>query len=229
MRMLTLGALAAAACLASTDAQAQTCLTTTFASNNGGGANWGNFMDITVTAPGGVMITDIEVNDNNAGTGGGQVDIEIYMTPTTYVGNETNMAVWTSISTGTGTAMPEDTPTPVDMTDFMLAPGTYGIFVHHVTGGGPAYTNGTGAPPAGNQQVSDAAMTIDLGSAISGLFTGSIFNPRVWNGTFCYGGGGGLSSYCTPKVNSLGCTPAVAGVGTPSVSATSGFKVSTLR
>ena len=107
------------------------------------------------------------------------------------------------------------------MADFMLAPGTYGVFVHHKVGGGPAYTNGNGS----NQQYVDAAMTIDLGKSISGLFTGSIFNPRVWNGTFCYGGGGGLSTYCTAKVNSLGCTPAIAGVGSPSVSATSGFKV----
>ena len=33
-------------------------------------------------------------------------------------------------------------------------------------------------------------------------------------------------SYCTAKVNSLGCTPSIAGSGTPSASATSGFTVS---
>ena len=34
------------------------------------------------------------------------------------------------------------------------------------------------------------------------------------------------STYCTPKVNSLGCTPSISAVGTPRFSATSGFTVS---
>ena len=221
MRFKTIGALLGMACFATAEAQAQSCLTTIFQRGNGGGQDWGNFMDITVTAAGGVTITDIEVNDNNNGAGGGPVEIEIYTTPGTYVGNETNAGVWTSVSTGTGIAMPENTPTPIDMSDFMLAPGSYGVFVHHKVGGGPAYTNGNGS----NQQYMDSAMTIDLGSSIAGLFTGTQFNPRVWNGTFCYGGGGGLSTYCTAKINSLGCTPMISGTGSPSVSATSGFTV----
>ena len=35
----------------------------------------------------------------------------------------------------------------------------------------------------------------------------------------------GFSSYCTAKVNSLGCTPAIGSTGTNSVTATSGFTV----
>jgi hypothetical protein len=36
----------------------------------------------------------------------------------------------------------------------------------------------------------------------------------------------GPRTYCTAKVNSLGCTPVIASTGTPSASATSGFLVS---
>jgi hypothetical protein len=39
-------------------------------------------------------------------------------------------------------------------------------------------------------------------------------------------GCGALATYCTAKVNSLGCLPAIAGTGTPSASAGSGFVVS---
>ena len=37
--------------------------------------------------------------------------------------------------------------------------------------------------------------------------------------------GGGATTYCTAKVNSLGCTPAISGTGVPSATATSGFSV----
>lgn len=40
------------------------------------------------------------------------------------------------------------------------------------------------------------------------------------------GGGGGITIYCTSKVNSVGCTPAIAFTGTPSATAGSGFTIS---
>jgi hypothetical protein len=36
---------------------------------------------------------------------------------------------------------------------------------------------------------------------------------------------GNVSVYCTPKTNSLGCVPGIAGAGFPSASATAGFDV----
>jgi hypothetical protein len=51
---------------------------------------------------------------------------------------------------------------------------------------GNAYTNGTGTGPGGNQQYQNADLRLDLGVATAGLFSGMLFNPRVWNGTIYY-------------------------------------------
>ena len=221
MRLPFAAALGVVACLTTAASSAQSCLQTLFAANGGGTAGWGNFMDLTVLDPGGLRITSIEVNDRNIGMGGGPVEIEIWTTPVTYVNKELQPLAWTHVSDGSGSAQPQDTPTPLDVTDFVLQPGSHGVFVWVETGGGPAYTNGNGM----NQHYADGSLQIDLGRSMAGKFTGAVFQPRVWNGTFCYTGGGGLAPYCTAKTNSLGCVPVISGSGTASASATSGFTV----
>jgi hypothetical protein len=221
MRSFSTGALLAIGCLAPAGAEAQACLRTLYVSNNGLGPGAGNYLDLTVLAPGGVTIREIEVNDNNNGTGGAQVDVEIYVTPGTYVGRELTQAAWSSVSKGSGVALPENTPTRIDVTDFTLPAGTWGVLVHHVTGGGPAYTNGTSV----NQYFTDGTLVLDLGASQATPWSSATFEPRVWNGTFCYSTGGGFATYCTAKPNSLGCTPVISGTGSPSVTATSGFTV----
>ena len=43
-------------------AGAQSCLTTTFASNNAGAVNWCNYFDVDVKNPKGLKITSMDIN-----------------------------------------------------------------------------------------------------------------------------------------------------------------------
>lgn len=67
---------------------------------------------------------------------------------------------------------------------------------------------------------------------VAGAYVAGIPNPQPGTEIFASGawapslGGVGAQSYCTAKVNSLGCTPAVASSGIPSMSSASSFDVS---
>ncbi len=166
-------------------------LSTLFASNNGGSAGWTVMYDLTV-GPNDIEVTDIDVNID----GTSAFNLDMYTLVGTYVGNETNAAAWGApAASGTGTGLGIDMPsnavlgTPVTLT----ANTTYGIAI--VTDSGQNYTNGDGS----NQNFSNADLSVSLGSAVAGLFSGSVFNPRVWNGTINYivgGGGGDLDFTC---------------------------------
>ena len=158
-------------------------ITTLFTSNNGGSTTWVNMFDIKILNPKGVNITDLDVNISSAVNT--QFTIDVYITPNTYVGNDGNPAVWTKVSTGSGLGKGRDVPTPVDVADFVLQPGSYGIGIHY-TGASMAYTNGTGTGPGGNQVYQNADINLQLGLVRAGFFTGSVFTPRVWNGTIYY-------------------------------------------
>ena len=123
----------------------------------------------------------------------------------TSVGNETNMALWTQVATGSGTGAGLDMPTHVTFqTRSSLTAGTlYGIAVVADPTITLNYTNGTGS----NQNYSNADLSLVLGSATNVPFTAPVFSPRVWNGTIYYSGGpcGGSP---TPTPTATGsCTP----------------------
>jgi len=158
-------------------------ITTLFTSNNGRSTPGSTSMfDITVLNPAGVKILSFDVNAIGAPT---TVTLDVYTTPLTYVGKEMTPTAWTKVASGAGVAAPRNSPSPVDISDFILPPGVQGIAIHYSTSGN-AYTNGTGTGPGGNQQYKNADLQLDLGVTTSGLFTGSLFNPRVWNGTIYY-------------------------------------------
>ena len=154
-------------------------ITTTFASNNGGSTNWVNMYDATILHPMGLRITSLDVNISSAAST--PFTIDVYTTPTTYVGKDGTPSAWTKVSTGAGTGKGRDVPSPVDVADFVLKPGSYGIGIHY-TGVSMAYTNGTGS----NQKYSNADIALQLGLVRAGFFTGTVFTPRVWNGTIYY-------------------------------------------
>jgi len=185
-------------------------LSTIFVSNNGGSPGGMNYFDADVTNA--LTVTSLDVNTSAAA--GNNVSIEVYTIPGTSVGNETNMALWTSVGIGNGVSNGTDVPTPVDVSDFSLAPGQYGIGIR-IYNGALRYTNGTGT----NQFFSNADLSLTLGTASNVPFTAGIFSPRVWNGTVYYDLGGCCptpSTYCITQVNSQGCIPAISSVGTPS-------------
>ena len=107
-------------------AQTTTCLSTTFVSNNGGSAGGAVYFDVNVLHPNGICITELEANCWQ-GTVGNTVIADVYTIAGTGEGSETNMAAWTLTSSGSGVIQPEDTPTPIDVADFTLPPGTHGI------------------------------------------------------------------------------------------------------
>jgi len=154
-------------------------ITTLFTSNNGGSTNWVNMFDVTIIDPGGLRITAFDVNISSGVNT--TFTIAVYVTPTTYVGKDGNPSAWTKVSEGNGVGKGRDTPTPVDTSDFILAPGTYGLGIHYL-GASMAYTNGSGS----NQNYQNADIALQLGLVRAGFFTGTVFTPRVWNGTIYY-------------------------------------------
>ncbi|MHC4854044.1 MAG: PKD domain-containing protein, partial [Planctomycetota bacterium] len=157
----------------------ETCLSTLFADNNGGSVNWGNFFDVNVKNANGIKVTSMEINSQAAANSPAAIDV--YITPNTYVGNDGNAQVWTKVSSGSGTSQGRSKPTPINVTDFLLPAGKWGMCVQY-TIGGMAYTNGT----ATNNTYSNADLTLNLGLSRAGLFSGTTNNPRIWNGTICY-------------------------------------------
>ncbi len=177
--MRSILAFSCATLLLSTVASAQTfCLSTLFARNNGGGFGGAVYFDVNVLNPNGIKVTSLETNTFETVA----FTVEVYTTPATSVGNQTNAALWTLVATGSATGMGGDVPTPIDVTDFGLAPGTHGIAIVMGPTAGHDYTNGDGS----NQFHADSNLEISLGSASNAAFTGNIFDPRVWNGTICY-------------------------------------------
>jgi hypothetical protein len=198
-------------------------LTTFFIGTNQGSIGGMNYFDADVLNASGLTVTDLDVNVSTTTPLGTNFSVEVYTTPGTSVGNQTNMSVWTLVAKGNAVSNASDTPTPVDVSDFFLAQGQYGIGIRFFNAG-LRYTNGTGT----NQFFSNADLSLTLGTASNVPFTASIFSPRVWNGTVYYDLGGCCptpSTYCTAQVNSQGCTPAISSVGTPNALAGSGFVI----
>jgi hypothetical protein len=169
---------------------AQSSVTTMFLAGNSLNAPGTNMFDITVLNPSGIVITSFDVNCENTRNGGigTPFDIQVFITARggTYLGNESNPAAWTQVSGGQGMSMVQNTPTPVNVTDFFLPAGTFGMAIYYMTSPGLgtafAYTNGTGT----NQAFGNADLQLSLGCSNSLLFGPTTYTPRVWNGTIYY-------------------------------------------
>ena len=175
-------------------------ITTLFATNNGGSAGGAVYFDVTVAANP-ISVTALDINTASTVSFS---NLQVWVLPgMTSVGNETNMALWTQVATGSGTGAGADLPTHVTLSNpIPLNAGTiYGIALVADPAITHNYTNGTG----GNQNFSNADLSIALGAASNVPFTAPVFTPRVWNGTIYYGGVCGTPT-ATPT-----CTPG----GTP--------------
>lgn len=163
-------------------------LSTLFASNNGGAQGGAVYFDVSV-ASNNLTVNSIEVNTPDGP--GGAFNINVYTTPGTSVGNETNAGAWTLVSSGTGTVTSVDSPSlAVLSTPFTLNASTsYGLAIVMDGSHGHSYTNGTG----GNQSYSNADLSMSLGKASNSPFSAPLFNPRVFNGTLIYQSAASLS------------------------------------
>ena len=122
----------------------------------------------------------------------------------TSVGNETNMALWTQVATGSGTGAGHRFADSRDLIEpVSLNAGTlYGIALVADPAITHFYTNGNGS----NQNFSNADLSLVLGSATNVPFTAPVFSPRVWNGTVYYSSGSCGSPTPTPTASPT-CTP----------------------
>lgn len=150
-------------------------LTTTFSSNNGFAGNMFN-----ITAGG----DDINVTgwDWNF-TGGGTQTVEVYYRAGGYQGFETNAGAWTLLGTASVTSAGLNNPTNIPIGGLLIPAGqTFGIYFNLAS-----YPSGTVRYTNGNINVSNADISIAAGIGRGNpAFTGSIFNPRSWNGSVYY-------------------------------------------
>ena len=163
-------------------------ISTLFDGGNGGSPGGAIYFDVTVGASD-ITLTDLEIHTGEAGA----FTMDVYAFAGTYVGNETNAGAWgTPVAVASGTSAGAGNPSPATLdVPVVLAGGTTYAMAFVLDGThGHDYTNGDGT----NEQYSNADLTIDLGSATNAPFTGTVFNPRVFNGTLNYMVGGASSS-----------------------------------
>jgi len=154
-------------------------LSTTFAGGNGGSDGGAVYFDVTAAADLTVDSLQMHIQDP------GNFTVEVYaIEGGTYVGNETNAGAWTLVSTGSGESNTTGTPSDVTLdTALSLTSGTtYAMALVLDATHSHRYTNGDGT----NQNYSDANVSISLGAASNVPFTGTVFSPRVFNGTINY-------------------------------------------
>jgi hypothetical protein len=187
-------------------------LTTLVAPNNGLSGNAQVLFDMQVLNASGVTIDSIEIVPSSGA--GVSFTVDFYTCATTYVGNDTNSAVWTFRGTGQGISNGSTVLASVDLSDFTLPQGSYGIALNATTGGF-RYTNGTGS----NEFYSNADMALTLGMAHSTWWGGSTFTPRVWNGAIHYNCSSTTpTNYCTAGTSTNGCAATLSATAQPSAS-----------
>lgn len=168
-------------CLIRSPVPAQQCLTTLFAANAGGSFGGAVYFDLAVANP--VEVLSLATNSGKRVPYG----MAVWLTAegVSAFGNETDPSAWTRVAVDDGTTVGAglDQPTVITLQQpFQLQPGRYGMALVLI---GPAdhdFTIGDGT----NEQYSDANLALKPGSATNVPFTGTIFRPRVWNGSICY-------------------------------------------
>ena len=185
-------------------------ITTLFASNNNGNPGGALYFDLTVAANP-ISVTALDINTAFTGSFS---NFQVWVLPgMTFQGNETNMALWTQVATGSGTGAGLDQPTHVTLSNpVTLNAGTlYGIALVADPAFEHRYTNGTGS----NQNYSNADLSLFLGSATNVPFTAPVFFPRVWNGTIYYGGPCGSPTPTPTATGTPSATPTCPPGGSP--------------
>ena len=188
---------ALATCLFAASVCPAASISTIFATNNSGGVGNPVMFNISVLNPSGIFINAMDVNQASGGVAGNPLSLDVYITPTTYVGNESTPGAWTLVSSGTGVTAASNTPANVVLTSFFLAAGNYGMAVNS-TNMTQGYTNGANVYSNADLQISTGA------SAGGGFFVGSPNSPRTWNGTIYYDNAGEVPEPATVALSAAG-------------------------
>jgi hypothetical protein len=163
----------------------------------GNGCNGGVMFNITPT----VNIT-VDSFQNLAGSSGA-ITVTVYYKTGTYVGSELTAGNWTTAGTANITTTTSSMSTiNVGAGINMTAGTTYGIFIANMYS---TYTNGTGS----NQTYTNADLTLFAGAGLCGVFTSTVNDPRVFNGTVYYHKGSGCESNRLAVTATVKPTPTV--------------------
>ena len=177
-------------------------LPTTLAGGNG---NFGNMFDINALNP--VVIQSFDIHGDTGAT----FDVEVYAKSGTWVGSENNPGAWTLIGTAPGVVSNGDgVVTPLNLTlNYVIPAGeTHAFYVTPTdfSTGGFNYTNGTAT---GNVFAADTNIEFLEGAGKGYPFSGTTFQPRVFNGSIHYEAGGASGSMITFTCDDLGETQVV--------------------
>ena len=186
-------------------------LATIFAGGLGGALGGQIFFDMTVINAAGINLGEVAVSTGEAGS----FTLTVYKHATTWNGSQGSSASWTLLTSGSGVAAGLNLPSIADVTDVVIAPGTYGIALILDGAHGFDYTLGNGT----NQNYSNADLSIATGAAQNTPWVAPPNNPRVFNGKLLYNCVGPAPvSFCTAGTSTNGCVPAISASAQPSVS-----------
>jgi hypothetical protein len=176
-------ALSILTCIAAAASARADSITTLFASDNTNSVGGIVYFDITLSAP--ITVSDIAINTSTGAGASFSIDVFITALGGSYVGNTFNSAAWTPISSGSGIAAAQDQPSNVDVTDFTLQAGTYGMGIRYNNVNIKYTGRNNTAPPT---VFSNANVTINCGTSQSVPWVTTPLPPtaRVWNGTITY-------------------------------------------
>lgn len=159
---------------------------TTEPPNNGSGGVWMDLTDLTSSGEF-LSITQFDIG-GFTGTVGTDVDVEVWIRPGTYVGNNSDSSGWTLTQTLTVTRAGTSTPVAMPLNVNITIPDgeTVAVYLQALDSGGIRYT-GTGANPP-QTTFSDANLELfsDNATTASSAFGGSIFAPRTFSGSVHY-------------------------------------------
>ena len=132
MRVLKLAVCILVGVIGIAPASARAGTITMFGIDNGAPGGWSVLFDLTVPGPGGLLITDLDVNINSVTPVGTAFSLDIYTRSGTAVGFAENGGIgWTLATSGTGVSAAEGSPSPVNLLDFLVAPGVTGIAIDY--------------------------------------------------------------------------------------------------
>lgn len=164
----------------------QMSITTTFTDGNGSA---GNMFDLVLKQDHFITIDSLAVNLE---TSGPQFkEVSVYYKTGTFAGFENDCNAWTLVGTDNVESAGQNMPSIVDVGPIQLiGPATYSLFVVD-NSSNIDYTNGS---QVGAVFVEDAYLQIlegiGRGVNVGDPCAGSIFDPRIWNGTIYYTVGG---------------------------------------